>query len=78
MSRLLCLNVIISVVDFYFLYTCSDELAQLKMYFTSNIHTMNDIRSALAENTEQAMVLGKYLAATSFIMDTLNPQSVKQ
>ena len=29
------------------------------MYFTSNTHTMNDIRNTLTENAEQATVLGK-------------------
>ena len=37
----------------------SDELAQLKMYFTSNTHTMNDIRNTLRENAEQLVVLGE-------------------
>ena len=38
----------------------SDELAQLRMYFTSNTHTMNDIRNTLRENTEQLVILGKH------------------
>lgn len=39
------------------LNTVSDELAQLRMYFTSNTHTMNDIRNTLRENAEQLVVL---------------------
>ncbi|KAJ7387735.1 hypothetical protein OS493_001078 [Desmophyllum pertusum] len=35
----------------------SDELAQLRMYFTSNTHTMNDIRTTLRENAEQLVIL---------------------
>lgn len=35
----------------------SDELAQLRMYFTSNTHTMNDIRNTLRENAEQLVIL---------------------
>lgn len=35
----------------------SDELAQLRMYYTSNTHTMNDIRNTLTENAEQLVVL---------------------
>lgn len=35
----------------------SDELAQLRMYFTSNTHTMNDIKGTLRENAEQLVVL---------------------
>ena len=38
----------------------SDELAQLRMYFTSNTHTMNDIRNTLRENTQQLVILGEY------------------
>lgn len=35
----------------------SDELAQLRMYFTSNTHTMNDIRNTLRENSQQQVIL---------------------
>ncbi|KAL9979922.1 hypothetical protein ACROYT_G008441 [Oculina patagonica] len=35
----------------------SDELAQLRMYYTSNTHTMNDIRNTLRENAEQLVIL---------------------
>lgn len=39
------------------LNTISDELAQLRMYFTSNTHTMNDIRNTVKENAEQLVIL---------------------
>ena len=39
----------------------SDELAQLRMYFTSNTHTMNDIRNTLRENEAQLVILGVYV-----------------
>ena len=39
----------------------SDELAQLRMYFTSNTHTMNDIRNTLRENEAQLGILGVYV-----------------
>lgn len=43
-----------------FLLLHSDELAQLRMYFTSNTHTMNDIRNTLRENAEQLVILGEF------------------
>ena len=49
---------------------CSDELAQLKMYFTSNTHTMNDIRNTLRENSEQLVILGGCFSLLSFFSFT--------
>lgn len=48
------------IMHSFSLFINSDELAQLRMYFTSNTHTMNDIRNTLRENAEQLVILGKH------------------
>ena len=49
----------VHLLGFFTLNSCSDELAQLRMYFTSNTHTMNDIRNTVKENAEQLVILGE-------------------
>ena len=38
----------------------SDQLAQLKMNYTSNVHTISDIKNTLRENAEQSVNLGEF------------------
>jgi hypothetical protein len=38
----------------------SDQLAQLKMNYTSNVHTISDIKNTLKENAEQSVNLGEF------------------
>ena len=38
----------------------SDQLAQLKMNYTSNVHTISDIKNTLKENAEQCVNLGEF------------------
>ena len=38
----------------------SDQLAQVKMNYTSNVHTISDIKNTLKENAEQSVNLGEF------------------
>ena len=47
------------LVKFWSFSILSDELAQLKMNYTSNVHTISDINNTLKENIEECHNLGK-------------------